>query len=125
MTKDIYAASEPSPAVRHDVELEVREVVEELVLALELVEEEQQEAAEAAQVASTPATLKSSTKRAVRWNDQIAAVKHYEVTVEERRYKRSLLEYMESKGPAPWAPVRSVPSRRPQRTDDQVMMPRC
>ena len=119
---DINTASEATPAkeVAHAVDNEVQEVLNEIVLALELFEEEAQEA-KAVPSASTSSTFENSAKKAVRWDDQIEVVKEYEVTVEERRYKRSLLKFINSKGPAPW----SSPSHHPQRCDAQVMMPCC
>ena len=122
----------PIEAVQHHVEeVEVLGLVEELIQTLELLQEEEQEV-------PAPAVLQSSTtgKKALRWIDQIATVKHYEVTMEERRYKRSLLDYIKCKGPSPWADchekptppdVQSVPRCRPQRQRDnvQVMMPSC
>ena len=95
-------ASEPMPAttqVTRPVEDEVRDVMEEMLLALELIEEEEQEAVTAVPAdpaASVSSTLNNSAKKAVRWDDQIAFVKEYEVTVEERRYKRSLLNFINS-----------------------------
>ena len=120
-------ASEPMPTttqVTLPVEDEVRDVMEEMLLALELIEEEEQEAVTAVPAdpaASVSSALNNSAKKAVRWDDQIAFVKEYEVTVEERRYKRSLLNFINSKGPAPW----SSPSHHPQRPVAQVMMPCC
>ena len=107
------------------VDLEVKEVLEELVQALELHEEESQQTAVA--VAPTLVTPKRSAKRAVSWNAQIETVKDYEITLEERRYKRSLWDFIRSKGPSPWtSPVNSAPSRHPQRAHIPVKMPyRC
>jgi hypothetical protein len=116
-------AADSTEESAQEIEFQVKDVFEELVQALELFEEEKQQTAEPVQVVSTPVTLKSCTTRTVRWNDQIETVKHYEVTLEERRYKRSLKNFMKSKGPAPWVnPLHCVPSCHSQRANVQVML---
>ena len=76
------------------VEFVVQTVVEEMIPVVKEVEKN--DAVKKAEVVPMAATRKT-----VRWNE-IQAVKRYEVTAEERGYKRSLKDYMKRNGPAPW-----------------------
>ena len=87
------------------VEFVVQTVVEETIPVVKEVEKN--DAVKKAEVVPMAATRKT-----VRWNE-IQAVKRYEVTAEEWRYKRSLKDHMKRNGPAPWCDeAQGAPSNR-------------